>query len=121
MRVGVKKITLVEGQAFNSAIADYYAIHEQGDQPDVLGADHCWVEYDGFVFDITATQFRETAKVFVVKIGSSEYRKLFWPLHTNTSAVREMKHRWPKEQSPFTYMSDLRKRADKLALKLITK
>ena len=39
---------------------------------------HCWVEYDGWVYDITASQFREIKKpLYKIKQGGRRYKELY--------------------------------------------
>jgi phage gp46-like protein len=60
--------------------------------------DHCWVEYKGWILDVTATQFNIKHKVYVLKKnrdrGASMYQKWYNGLKLNG---------WPKDQIPATY------------------
>lgn len=54
----------------------YYSTEKQSKKRD--GQSHCWIEYDGHIIDVTATQFRfvpPTAKVLVSPQDSIHYEK----------------------------------------------
>jgi len=64
---------------------------------------HCWVESGNFIFDITATQFHCSLaninrKVVKLKIGSSLYKKYYFPEKEYTN-IRSF-YSWPIEQKP---------------------
>ena len=48
------KLTLVEGIAFDSQVK---ALQNGEQSDDDADSNHCWVEYDGKIIDLTATQF----------------------------------------------------------------
>ena len=105
-------LTLIEGSAFEGPPSDLYE-----DEDDYLGSDdpnHCWVEYKGMIIDLSAMQFDSSLKkVHVTDIGDEEY----WPLRRNNAARKSMKD-WPDTQTPYSYIKELRKRANKLSIKI---
>lgn len=105
-------LTLVEGIAFDGDVKRL----QNGEQPRWGGtANHCWVEYNGKIIDITATQFRsKLKKIHVVKDDNKNY----WQIHKHNQARHQLKTQWYEEQSPYFYITELRKRAKELSIKL---
>lgn len=65
----------------------YYASAQQRKKRD--GHPHCWIEYDGNIIDITATQFRfvsNSNKVSVIPKSSARYEK--------NKEMRTLKNAW---------------------------
>ncbi len=63
------------------------------------GHDHCWVELDGRIIDITATQFKGITRVVYIpdtEISRRDYRKRYH----GRAAIKQLK-RWPREQVAF--------------------
>lgn len=106
------KLSLIEGMAFNEWLINRLqtgCIDNQG-----LDGNHCWVEHNGKIIDITATQFGIRQKVHIVDIGDDNY----WVIDRNSTVRRSFKHEWPEDQNPYTYHVELKDRAQKVALKL---
>ena len=105
------KMTLVEGVAFEDCF----------DEDDGLSClrqlmNHCWVEYDGKIIDLSAKQFdMDLKRVHVVDIGDKDYV----PVDRNNVVRKNLKSGdWPSDQSPYSYITELRKRANKLSISL---
>jgi len=106
-------LTLVQGAAFDGS-GDAF---EYGEEDWILDEqiNHCWVEHDGKIIDLSAKQFDPSLnKVHVVDVDDNEY----WPIHRNNTVRKDFKKGWPTEQSPYTYIKELRKRANKLTIKI---
>lgn len=102
-------LSLVEGAAFEGA---YEEINE--DDLDIL-VNHCWVEYKGTIIDLSAKQFNPSLqKVHVVSTSSDEY----WASCRGNEVRKNMKFEWPHDQSPYSYLKELRKRANELSIKI---
>lgn len=106
------KLTLVEGVAFEE-IDDLF---EEPEIEDLRAqVNHCWVEYDGKIIDLSAMQFDPNLdRVHIVDTCDEEY----WATDYDSKARKNMKKSWPNEQSPYTYIKELRKRADKLSMEI---
>lgn len=91
-------LSLVEGIAFNGGW--------DPDQPN-----HCWVEYQGKIIDITATQFADVNKIHIVEKDDQNYDCV----RRNNAARKSLKC-WLPEQSPYTHahIKELRKRANSI-------
>lgn len=105
------KMSIVEGVAFEDCF----------DEDDELSClrqlmNHCWVEYDGKIIDLSAKQFdMNLKKVHVVNIGDKDYL----PVDRNNKVRKNLKSGdWPSDQSPYSYITELRKRANKLSISL---
>lgn len=104
------KMTLVEGIAFD----DDVDAMQNGEKP-AFGVNHFWVEYEGKIIDLTATQFdSDLKKVHVVDVDDENY----WAMSRNNAARRHLQSIWPKEQTPYLHIVELRKRAKILKTKL---
>lgn len=59
-----------------------------------FGDTHCWVELDGKIYDITATQFGVEEKVYVTDVNDEDYEK--------EKEVKDLRFfsGWPIEQKP---------------------
>ena len=90
-------LKMVEGAAF--------------ERRDIRFTNHCWLEYNGKVIDITATQFGCRKKVNVVPSGHIDY-------YVIRRSTETMFGKWPAEQSPITFRNELKKRARRLANEL---
>ncbi len=101
-------LTLVEGVAFEY-VDDEETIEDLRDQ-----TNHCWVEYKGMIIDLTATQFALVKKVHIVGAADEKY----WPTDRNNTVRKNLKADWPDDQSPYSYLKELRKRANKLSIKI---
>lgn len=105
------RMTLVEGLAFTNEIE-----HFLEDGPGSYNPNHCWVEHKGMIIDLTATQFRKSLKkVHIVNANNKEYLAI----NRNNKAKSNFRRTWPHEQSPYSYISELRRRAKKVEEKLI--
>jgi len=113
-RLGFAAI-LVEGIAFDYEMASF--IDEDGDNPD-LDCNHCWVEYDGWIYDITATQFKRLQKVHTVAVDSKKGRATYYGHNKHNDARRSLKRKWTDNQTPYSYLPELRRRVNKLATQL---
>lgn len=102
------KMSLVQGVAFEDVVdGNKDFVHEQ--------INHCWVEYDGEIIDLSAKQFdKSLQKIHIVKIGNSSY----CPISRNNAARKDFRMEWPDDQSPYSYITELRKRANKLSISL---
>lgn len=106
------KLTLVEGIAFEGPPPD---CDEDDDEENVDNANHCWVEHGGKIIDLSAMQFDPNLdRVHVVDIGDYDY----WPLKRNNAVRKNLKDEWPTDQSPYRYIKELRKRANRLSISL---
>lgn len=106
-------LTLIEGIAFEGPPPELY--EDEDDDEYVDNPNHCWVEHKGMIIDLSAMQFDPNLdRVHITDIGDEEY----WPLKRNNAARKNMRTDWPNEQSPYTYIKELRKRADKLSTKI---
>ena len=107
-------LALVEGVAFDE---DVDAL-QNGEEPQCYGEDasnHCWVEYNGEIIDLTAKQFnRGLKKVHIVDDDDENY----WRLHRHNAARKRLKVEWSDEQTPYSFLPELRRRADVLKTKL---
>ena len=103
-------LSLVEGAAFEGD--DFtYADDEFAD----YDINHCWVEHKGKIIDLSAKQFNPSLrKVHVVDVDDNEY----WPVRRNNAVRKDFKAQWPNEQSPYTYIKELRERANTLSIKI---
>lgn len=105
-------LTLVEGLAFDEEIDDLLSGEEELDPP---SPNHCWVEYKGKIIDLTATQFDDSVKkVHIVDATSENY----WWIARHNEARRRLKKSWPNEQSPYSYIRELRKGVARIKMKL---
>lgn len=92
-------LTLIEGVAY--------------DQSSPNDTNHCWVQYQGKVIDITATQFGYTSKVRIVNIANKDYTVV----RANNNARQSLRAGWD-DQSPYNYLPYLRKLAKDCAMKI---
>jgi len=68
------------------------------DKDDEWGSAHCWLEWKGYVIDITATQFDIIRKVILTKnTGNSFY---YGKGKGKEMSSRSNLRGWPKEQKP---------------------
>ncbi len=106
------KLTLVEGVAFEE-IDDLF---EEPDIEDLRAqVNHCWVEHSGKIIDLSAMQFNpDLDRVHIVDTCDEEY----WATDYDAKVRKNLKKSWPDEQSPYSYMKELRERADKLSMKI---
>ena len=103
------RLDLVSGCAFDT----YY------EKADSFNSNHCWNLIDRHVVDITATQFRKSAKVVhIVKEGNINYLPWKKSKTNDRKAVSSFFSGWIDEQSPKTYFDELAERADRLMLEL---
>lgn len=66
---------------------------------------HCWIEVDHYIVDITEQQFNPKAKeISIYHIKSLNAYQLYTPGKKN----KKLKG-WPKEQCPKTYMKKIKK------------
>jgi hypothetical protein len=69
---------------------------------DEILINHCWVEVDGKIVDITATQFGEYPEVYIVSKADMKYcaiRTIYW--------AKELREQgWPQEQRPVKKIVD---------------
>lgn len=70
-----------------------FVLGQYSDEPK-FGWDHCWVEIDHFIVDITATQFKIDDEVYICQ----KYDKRYRLHHVNEEAVRIVNSTWIKEQ-----------------------
>lgn len=106
-------LTLVQGNAFEGAGDEFVFDEDDEDLQDRIN--HCWVEHNGKIIDLSAKQFNPSLnKVHVVDVNNNEY----WPVHRNNAVRRDFKEKWPNEQSPYSYIKELRTRANKLSMEL---
>lgn len=108
------KLTLVEGLAFDDNV-EY--LQDGGELDDLFGIDpnHCWVEHGGKIIDLSAKQFNSSLQeVHIVDTDDDDY----WSLNSNNVVRRNLKNKWPDDQSPYTYLGELRDRAKKVVLQL---
>ena len=61
--------------------------------------EHCWVEYYGRIYDITATQFKKSP-VYVVKANNKMYEKELIIRGHNRSRLMKEFYDWPPFQKP---------------------
>lgn len=114
-RLGHKAI-IVEGLAF-----DEWTVRNFRKDPIYLkiSPNHCWVECDGLLYDITATQFQKTLpNVYIINIDSDEYRKTYWPMHRYTKVYQQLRLYWPRCQTPYSYLPELRDRSNQILSQL---
>lgn len=103
-------LSLVEGAAFEGD--DFTYADDEFTDYDI---NHCWVEHKGKIIDLSAKQFDPSLrKVHVVDVDDNEY----WPVRRNNAVRKDFKAQWPNEQSPYTYIKELRKRANTLSIKI---
>jgi hypothetical protein len=75
-----------------------------GYKPDLVNgmyegyACHCWVELDGKIYDITATQFGLKDKVFITDVDDFNYLEKEY-----INNVEEFFKKWVGEQKPYKY------------------
>lgn len=103
------KATLVEGIAFEPDNYSPSELHKM--------INHCWTEFDGRVYDITATQFDNVKKVHVVQIPNPDYV----PVRKGDAARKAIfDSSWEEwgEQSPVAYLDNLNARVTTLGRKL---
>ncbi len=105
-------LTLVEGVAFEK-------VDNVFEEPDINDlreqTNHCWVEYKGKIIDLSAMQFNsDLDRVHIVDACDEDY----WPTDRNNAVRQSMKAEWPREQSPYSYLKELRERANKLSIKI---
>ncbi len=106
-------LTLIEGIAFEGPPAEPYEDEDDDENADNLN--HCWVEHKGTIIDLSAMQFDSSLKkVHITDIGDEEY----WAFRRNNAVRKSLKNEWPGDQSPYSYIKELRKRANKLSIKL---
>ena len=105
------KLTLVEGVAFEE-------VDDEFEEPEIddlrQQVNHCWVEYDGKIIDLSAMQFDPNLdRVHVTDTCDEDY----WATDYDDD-VRENLNSWPGDQSPYSYLKELRERADKLSMEI---
>lgn len=106
------KLTLVEGVAFEE-VDDVFEEPELDDLRQQVN--HCWVEYDGKIIDLSAMQFNpDLDRVHVTDTCDEDY----WATDYDADVRKGMKKDWPDEQSPYTYLKELRERANKLSMEI---
>jgi len=104
------KLTLVEGVAFEE-VDDLF---EEPDIDDLREqVNHCWVEYEGKIIDLTATQFAPVKKVHIVDTCDENY----WATDRDAVVRKSLKADWDN-QSPYFHLKELRERAKKLSIKI---
>lgn len=104
--------TLVEGLAFDSRLTDNCG--EENIDP--FDSNHCWVEYEGLIIDLTATQFDSgLRKVHVTDVDDYDN---YYAIRRGNAARRALKSGWTQSQSPYGYIKELKRRAKKLQLQL---
>ena len=69
------------------------------------GGSHCWVECDGYIIDITATQFGEQFPPMwitsVINGNGHRWRRIYWPLAMGGSAYSHItQDTWPTDAKP---------------------
>jgi len=104
------RLMLIEGVAFERNIdpEDPYSCIKQL-------VNHCWVEYDSKIIDLSAKQFDSSLrKVHVANIGVNDYH----PVYRNNRVRRNLKAEWPEDQSPYRYIKELRKRAKQVSMRI---
>ena len=105
-------LSLVEGAAFDGTGDEFEYSDDEFADYDI---NHCWVEHKGKIIDLSAKQFNPSLKkVHVVDVDDNEY----WPINRNNAVRKDFKAQWPNEQSPYTYIKELRERANKLSIKI---
>lgn len=106
-------LALVEGLAFDDDIKMLQ--YEADEETCAPGANHCWVEHGGKIIDITATQFEPSLKkVHVVDDDDENYYRM----NRHNAARKCLRRDWPQCQTPYSHLPELRRRADKLKMKL---
>lgn len=104
-------LTLVEGLAFDCDVDALQSGDYDGGKP---FANHFWVEYSGTIIDLTATQFNNVRKVHIVDDDDENY----WLLTQNNAARKNLRLKWPEEQTPYAYIKELKQRVNTLSLAL---
>lgn len=106
-------LSLVEGAAFDGSDDEF--VYSDDDKFCEFDINHSWVEHNGKIIDLSAQQFDPSLKkVHVVGVDDNEY----WPIKRNNAVRKDFKTNWPNEQSPYTYIKELRKRANELSIKI---
>lgn len=111
------KLIFVEGTAFVGNMKQLAKDLKSGEmQLSEVDSNHCWVEYEDAIIDLTATQFnRQVKKVHIVNTNDTEY----FSMNKNNQAKANLRSGWPDEQSPYSYLPELRRRAKKVEEKLM--
>jgi hypothetical protein len=78
------KLDIVEGVAF-----------ERYDYDFEIDTNHCWVQYQGKIIDLTATQFGVRANIHIVNDTNKKYHAV----RKNQTVIDSLKHHWPKCQT----------------------
>ena len=71
---------------------------------EINSSHHCWVEYDGYIIDITATQFGFSDNISLIDETDYRYNKTA----KNSKAIRLMKN-WPHYQKYIKCTNALKK------------
>jgi len=105
-------LSLVEGAAFDGSGDEFEYSNDEFADYDI---NHCWVEHKGKIIDLSAKQFDPSLKkVHIVDVDDNEY----CPINRNNAVRKDFKANWPNEQSPYTYIKELRERANTLSIKI---
>ena len=70
----------------------------------IVSSDHCWVQYNGYIIDITATQFGFVDRIIVLKDNDFRYTCRL----KNIKAIVAMKN-WPHSQKFIKHNNKLKK------------
>ncbi len=84
-------LSLIEGIAFEDHMPD--DTYDKNDKYQSIN--HCWVQYQGKIIDLTATQFANVAKIHIVK----DTNKKYYAVRKNQSVINSFKNDWPKCQT----------------------
>ena len=103
-------LTLVEGIAFDSSY--------KGKPIQRRDINHCWTEYDGMVYDLTATQFKSGNAVHVVKNTNKNYISVNPGIKTDDRNLSESFPDWIDEQTPIMFKRELKRRAENVVYNL---
>lgn len=100
-------LRMVEGVAFDPWDIDM--LRNDADDEDEISCNHCWLEWNGYIIDITATQFNAHNGVHIVKIGNQNYFAIA-ELDVSDRALSKSFREWPGEQSPVRFRAELKMR-----------
>lgn len=66
---------------------------------------HCWIEFDKYIIDVTATQFIKAPKILITlkdDEGSIYYEKIYKDFEQVKDTEDRLK-KWPQEQNPYHF------------------
>ena len=102
-------VILVEGVAF-----DFFDFKNSLSD----NINHCWTEYNGKIYDLTATQFGSSRTVHIVNKTNKNYYAINAGIKVDDHNLSESFREWPSEQAPILFKRELQKRAEKVVSRL---